>query len=183
MDDTSVRREHLVETALRLFSERGFHATGIDTILAEAGVAKMTLYKYFKGKDDLIRAALELRDRRWKESLREELQRRGKTPQQRLLAVFDVLGDWFAQDEFRGCLFINAAAEYCGLDERIGDLTARHKRLMRQEIAQIAREGGLRRPDALADQLSLLVEGATVMALIERSPAWADRAKEAARIL
>ena len=116
MDAASARREHLVETALRLFYEKGFHATGIDTILAESGVAKMTLYKYFKSKDDLILAALELRDRRWMGWFGGELKRRGKTPRQRLLAVFDILGDWFGQDEFRGCLFLNAASEYCGLE-------------------------------------------------------------------
>jgi AcrR family transcriptional regulator len=177
------RKDHLVETALRLFSERGFHATGIDTILAESGVAKMTLYKYFKGKDDLILAALELRDQRWKAWFGEELKRRAKTPRQRLLAVFDVLGDWFRQEEFRGCLFINAASEYCGLDRKIGDLAARHKRLVREGLRTMAEESGLAKPAALADQLSLLVEGAIVMALMEQSPGWASTAKEAARLL
>jgi AcrR family transcriptional regulator len=183
MDAASARRDHLVETALRLFYENGFHATGIDTILAESGVAKMTLYKYFKGKDDLILAALELRDRRWMEWFGEELKRRGKTPQQRLLAVFDILGDWFGQGDFRGCLFINAASEYCGLDRRIGDLAARHKRLVRQEIQSLAREAGAKHPAALADQLALLVEGAIIMALMEKSPDWSTTAKDAARTL
>ncbi len=183
MDAASARRDHLVETALKLFYENGFHATGIDTILAESGVAKMTLYKYFKGKDDLILAALELRDRRWMLWFVEDLKRRAKTPQQRLLVVFDVLGEWFRQDEFRGCLFINAASEYCGLDPRIGDLTARHKRLVREEIRRLALEAGARHPAALADQLALLVEGAIVMALMEKSPDWALIAKDAARTL
>ncbi len=183
MNAAPARRDHLVETALRLFYENGFHATGIDTILAEAGVAKMTLYKHFKGKDDLILAALELRDRRWMGWFVGELTRRGKSPQQRLLAVFDLLGEWFAQDEFRGCLFLNAASEYCGLDDRIGDLAARHKRLVRGEIRKLVGEAGARHPDALSDQLALLVEGAIVMALLEKSPAWAATAKEAARAL
>jgi AcrR family transcriptional regulator len=183
MDAASARRDHLVETALRLFYHNGFHATGIDTILAESGVAKMTLYKYFKGKDDLILAALELRDRRWMGWFREELKRRGKTPQQRLLAVFDILGDWFAQEEFRGCLFINVASEYCGLDRRIGEIAARHKRLVRDEIRGLAEEAGARHPAILADQLALLVEGAIVMALMDRSSDWASTAGEAARVL
>lgn len=183
MDVASARRDHLVETALGLFYRNGFHATGIDTILAESGVAKMTLYKYFKGKDDLILAALELRDRRWMEWFAGELKRRGKSPQQRLLAVFDVLGEWFAQEEFRGCMFINAASEYCGLDQRIGDLAARHKRLVREELQGLAHEAGVKNPAALTDQLALLVEGAIVMALIEKSPDWAVTAKDAARTL
>ncbi len=183
MDAASARRDHLVETALRLFYENGFHATGIDTILAEAGVAKMTLYKHFKGKDDLILAALELRDRRWMGWFVEELGRRGKAPQQRLLAVFDVLGEWFREQGFRGCMFINAASEYCGLDGRIGDLAARHKRLVREVIQRLAREAGARHPAPLADQLALLVEGAIVMALIDESSDWASTAKDAARTL
>jgi AcrR family transcriptional regulator len=183
VETVSVRKEHLLDTALRLFYERGFHATGIDAILAEAGVAKMTLYKYFKSKDDLIVAALELRDRRWMAWFTEELRRRGRTPRQRLLAVFDVLGEWFGGDEFRGCLFINAASEYCGLDPRIGDLAARHKRLVRDELRSLAEAAGAGRPDRLADQVALLVEGAIVMALMDRSPGWAATAEAAALTL
>lgn len=183
MDAANSRRDHLVETALRLFYDNGFHATGIDTIVAESGVAKMTLYKHFKGKDDLILAALELRDRRWMEWFAGELRRRGRTPQQRLLAIFDVLGEWFAREGFRGCLFINAASEYCGLDGRIGDLAARHKRLVRDVIRGLAQEAGAKHPAALADQLALLVEGAIVMALMEKSPEWASTAGDAARVL
>ena len=183
MDAASARKDHLVETALVLFYKNGFHATGIDTILAESGVAKMTLYKYFKGKDDLILAALELRDRNWMGWFRGELERRGKTPQQRLLAVFDALGDWFAQDDFRGCMFINAASEYCGLDGKIGEIAARHKRMVREEIQRLADEAGLSHPAALADQLALLVEGAIVMDLMEKGSNWASPAKEAARSL
>lgn len=183
MDAASTRKDHLVEVALRLFYRNGFHATGIDTILAESGVAKMTLYKYFKGKDDLILAALELRDRRWMEWFVGELKRRGKSPKQRLLAVFDVLGEWFAQEEFRGCMFINAAAEYCGLDQPIGDLAARHKQLLREEIRRLAHEAGVKNSAVLADQLALLVEGAIVMALMEKSSGWAATAREAGRVL
>ncbi len=183
MDAASARRDHLVETALGLFYRNGFHATGIDSILAEAGVAKMTMYKYFKGKDELILAALELRDRRWLEWFTGELTRRGKSPQQRLLAMFDVLGEWFAQEDFRGCMFINAASEYCGLDGRIGELAARHKKLVREEIRRLAAEAGVRHPAALADQLALLMEGAIVMALMEPSPDWAVTARDAARTL
>ena len=115
--------------------------------------------------------------------VRGELERRGNTPQQRLLAVFDVLGDWFRQKEFRGCLFINAASEYCGLDKSIGDLAARTKRQFREQLHKLAEASGVKRPAHLADQLSLLIEGAIVMSLMEKSPEWASTAKEAARVL
>ena len=89
------RKEHLIQTAVELFRRRGYHATGIDRIIAEAGVAKMTLYKHFRSKDDLIVAAL----RRWDEDSRRWLIRaieeRADEPYERLLALFDVLDEWF----------------------------------------------------------------------------------------
>ena len=106
-----------------------------------------------------------------------------KDPAAAVLAVFDVLGDWFRQKEFRGCLFINAASEYCGLDRSIGDLAARHKRLVREQLHKLTEAAGVKQPADLADQLSLLVEGAIVMALMEKSPDWALTAREAARVL
>ncbi len=128
------RRDHLIDTAIRLFNRDGFHATGIDAILAEAGVAKMTLYNHFKSKDDLIVAALEVRDERWMAWFRGDLNRRARTPERRLLLIFELLGEWFGQPDFRGCMFINAASEYCGLDPRIAEVSARHKQLVKQEI-------------------------------------------------
>src|SRR5258706_14993431 len=99
MEIASSRRDHLVETAFGLFYKNGFHATGIDTILAEAGVAKMTLYKYFKGKDELILAALELRHERWLAWFWGEIEHRSRSPQRRLLLVVDVLGDWVRSED------------------------------------------------------------------------------------
>ena len=81
------RRDHLIDTAIRLFNENGYHATGIDKILAESGVAKMTLYKHFKSKDELILAALARRDRYWREWFEGTLERRAETPRGRLIAV------------------------------------------------------------------------------------------------
>src|SRR5258708_27708372 len=104
----SLRRDHLVETALALFSKHGYHATGIDRILAEAGVAKMTLYKHFKSKDELILAALSRRDEKFRTWFMREVERHGRTPRERLLVVFDILEAWFQSREFRGCMFVNA---------------------------------------------------------------------------
>ena len=104
----STKRENLIETARRLFYRDGFHRTGIDAILAEAGVAKMTLYKHFKSKDELILATLRLRDERFRNSFMKAVEQRAEKPADRLLAVFDVLEEWFRTDEFCGCLFINA---------------------------------------------------------------------------
>ena len=92
------RREHLVDTALELFYQDGFHATGIDKILAKAGVAKMTMYKHFKSKDELILAVLRRRDELFRNWFMREVERRAQTPSERLLALFDVYDDWLHDD-------------------------------------------------------------------------------------
>ncbi len=106
------RRDHLVDTALEMFCRDGFHATGIDKILAQAGVAKMTLYNHFRSKDELILAVLRRRDERFRRAFVRAVERRASAPRDRLLAIFDALGEWFCRNDFTGCTFINASAEY-----------------------------------------------------------------------
>ena len=105
-------RERVLETAYKLFSRHGTRAVGVDRIIAESGVAKMTLYRNFASKDDLILAFLERREERWTRAwLQETVESRAATPAQRLLAIFDVFGEWFARDDFEGCSFINVMLE------------------------------------------------------------------------
>ena len=102
----------MLETAYRLFSQHGTRAVGVDRIIAESGVAKMTLYRNFASKDDLILAFLDLREERWtRRWLQDTVEGRATTPAQRLLAIFDVFGEWFARDDFEGCSFINVMLE------------------------------------------------------------------------
>jgi AcrR family transcriptional regulator len=157
------RRDHLVDTALELFSRDGYHATGIDRILAEAGVAKMTLYNHFKSKDELILAALRRRDERFRNWFMRQVEQRATEPRGRLLAVFDVLQEWFDSREFSGCNFINAAAEYGDPENPIHAACAEHKRLLLGYLKQLAAGACAPDPNVLAEQLMLLVEGATVM--------------------
>ncbi len=113
------RRDHLVDTALELFIRDGFHATGIDKILAESGVAKMTLYKHFKSKDELILSALRRRDEHFRNWFMRAVESRAREPRQRLLAIFDALDEWFSGRDFNGCMFINASAEFARPDDPI----------------------------------------------------------------
>ncbi len=158
----SKKRDQLVEAALELFGQEGFHATGIDRVLEVAGVAKMTLYNHFRSKEELILAVLRVRDERWRNQFMLGVERRAKDPRDRLLAIFDELGDWFADPGFSGCMFINATAEYADQDDPIHAASAEHKRLIEKYVRELAAQAGAREPGVLASQLCLLMEGAVV---------------------
>ena len=180
---TASRRDVLVETALDLFYRDGFHATGIDKVLAEASVAKMTLYKHFRSKDELIVAALRLHDRRFREWFVEAVESRAKKPRKRLLAVFSVLSEWMSSDGFQGCAFAKAAAEYGDPSNPIHQAGAEHKRQLLDYIRDNARAAGARNPRKLATSLMLLVEGAVATAQVTGDRDAADHARKAAKVL
>lgn len=142
----------------------------------------MTLYKHFRSKDELILAALEERDRRFREWFLAEVESRAAEPREQLLAIFDVLEVWF-QSDFRGCMFINAAAEFSNKNEAIHRFTGEHKLLMGKYLSDLAEAAGVREPDALAFHLNLLVEGAIVLAHVRSDNSSAQKAKQAAGIL
>lgn len=177
------RRDHLVETALDLFYRNGFHATGIDRILAEAGVAKMTLYKHFRSKDDLILAVLRLRDERFREWFRASVEGRARSPRKRLMTIFDVLEEWFSAAGFQGDMFINAAAEYGDPAHPVHVAAAEHKAAMHRYFLNLASAAGARDPDALANQLALLVDGAIVTAHVAGNMRSARHARRIAKVL
>ena len=179
----SRRRDHLVDTALRLFCRDGYHATGIDRILAESGVAKMTLYKHFKSKDELIVAALHRRDEQLRDWFMQTVGRRAQAPRERLMAIFDVLEEWLSSREFSGCAFVNASAEYADRDDPVHRAAAVHKRLMLGYFRDLAAAAGATDADALARQLMLLVEGATVLVQVTGEADVAAEARRAAESL
>ena len=177
------KREQLIEAALDLFNRHGFNATGIDKILAEAGVAKMTLYKHFRSKDELIQAVLRRRDEDFRAWLMDFVETRADTPRARLLALFDAYGKWFSETEFRGCLFLNASAEFSGMADSISALAREHARLVHTYIRGLTSATGARNPDRLADWLVLLLDGAIGCAQVSAKPEWASKARDAAEIL
>ncbi len=179
----STKRDQLIDTALELFNRDGYRATGIDKILAESGVAKMTLYNHFGSKDELILAALKRRDARWRDWLRHAVARRAETPRGRLLAVFDALEEWFAQADFQGCMFMRAASEYCGCDHPIHAVAAEHQRLLLAELRDLAAAAGAKRPAKLAREILLLVLGAIVATQVNGPVDAGKAAKKAAEVL
>lgn len=186
-DKLSERREHLVRTALELFYRDGFHATGIDAILAESGVAKMTLYKHFKTKEELILAALARRDELWMAWFVAAVESRASDARLRLLAIFDALNAWFlgteAPGKFRGCAFINSAAEYADVSHPIHRLASEHKVKMQSQIAVWTRAAGVADAELLASQLTLLAEGAITLAHVTNNPNAAETARQIAERL
>lgn len=159
------RKQHLIDVAYRLFNEHGYHATGIDRILAESGVSKATLYKHFRSKDELVVAVLQQRHEQLIQSVGEAIEQaklRGESP---ALVIFDVLNAWFRSDHFFGCNFINASAEYAEEGHVIYILAAEHKAAMQDLIeCSLVDISGRRKRQLMAEQLALLVDGAIVRA-------------------
>jgi len=179
----SARRDHLLETAERLFQQDGYRATGIDRILAESGVAKMTLYKHFPSKDDLILSVLRDRSARWRDGMEQAVARRATAPRDKALAVFDVFEAWFATPDFTGCMFLRAASEYGPLDDPVHRVAAEHHRDILAYLRQLVTEAGARRPARLARQLMLLLVGAISITQVNGPVGAGQQAREAAEIL
>lgn len=179
----SLKRQQLLDIAIGLFNERGYHASGIDLILEEAGIAKTTLYRHFKTKDDLIVAVLKTIDERSRDGMRSFVDTRTKTPEDKLLATFDYLERWFKEKTFYGCPFMNAAGEFGDKGSVIFQEAATHKRLVQAYFEELARAANLKNPKDLAEEINLLHEGATAVAHISGKHKAAQLAKRVARKL
>lgn len=189
-DQPSPARHRLVKTATRLFNEGGYHATGIDRILAEARVAKMTLYNNFASKDALIVEVLRQRSEAFRTWLTEWVERSDPaSPRDRLLSVFDALSAWHrsAPDgpglPFRGCVFVRASGEYPAEDTAVHQAAGASKQAVIDLLAGLAVDLDTPDPQDLAEQLGLLIEGATVAALTRGRTDAAAIAKRSAAIL
>ncbi|MBC9250388.1 transcriptional regulator [Pseudomonas alcaligenes] len=177
----SNKREQLINTAQALFAREGYHATGIDRILAESGVAKMTLYKHFRSKDELILAVLQARQQATLARLEQSL--RDLPPRQALLQTFDGLHTWIHEDDFCGCSFINAAAEFHDREHPIHRQAAAFKQALGGYYRQQLQALGMADSEQLASQLLFLLEGALSMAHLQGPGEQALQARAAANVL
>jgi AcrR family transcriptional regulator len=171
-------RDRLLAAADELFYEEGVRTVGIDRVIERAGVAKASLYSAFGSKEALIQAYLEGRHARRQQRITDGLARFA-TPREKLLGVFDVLGEVFAEPGFRGCAFANASAESPsgGAVEAASDASRAWTRSL---FASLARDAGVADPDALAAQLVVLYDGATMGARMDRDPGAAEAARTVA---
>lgn len=174
------KREHLIRTALVLFAKNGFHATGISAILQAAGLSKKTLYHYFQSKDELILAALQYQDGLFRNQFMRQVAARAETPRDQILAIFEVAEEWFLQQNFYGCIFINAIAEFSSEPAPIRDISKSYKRLMHGYIVKLCNQLEVQDQVSLADSIALLLEGAIVTAQVMEKPDIAKTARKAA---
>ena len=182
MTTSSPARQRILDAAFRLFYARGIRAVGVDTIIAESGVAKATFYKHFPAKDDLVVAYLDRVDGIWFGQLQDAAQAAGPEPAAQLVGLFDALSTACRRDGYRGCAFINAAAE-SQPGTPVHARTVAHKERVLAWLAELATAAGAARPDELARTLSLLLDGGLASGALDASPDAPVAAREAAAAL
>jgi AcrR family transcriptional regulator len=158
-------RERILDTAYELFSHRGIHDVGVDELVERAGVAKATLYRHFPSKDELVLAFLKQREQIWTYGwVEREARRRGGTPEEQLLGIFDLFDEWFHRDDFEGCSFVNVLLEFGDLDHPVGRASADYLENIRSVIRSLALAAGLRDADGFALSWHILMKGSIVQA-------------------
>jgi len=175
-------RDSILTAAKELFYAGGTRAVGVDAVIARSGVAKATLYNHFPTKDALIVAYLDGVDEVWRAELSAAAKAAGPDPADQLVGLFDALRTACRREGYRGCAFINTAAESAP-GSPVHERTVRHKAEVRRWIRGLAADAGARDPDRLAQGLTLLLDGGLSAGALDADPAAADVAKEAARAL
>lgn len=184
---TSVRgdtaRDRILEAAYFLFVTKGTRSVGVDSIIARSGVAKMTLYRHFRSKHDLINAVLEMRESRWSvDWMQTDIRSRASGGAGRMLAIFDLFDEWFHGEAMEGCFFINVLLEYPSPDDTLHAAAARHLENVRGFLGELAEEAGFDETPALVDTWHILMKGSIISAC-EGNRGAAKLAKRAARAL
>jgi AcrR family transcriptional regulator len=154
----------IMAVAYELFSRRGVRDVGVNELIERSGVAKATFYRHFPSKDSLVLAFLEQRDKQWTvDAIVSEARRRGNTPHEQLLAIFDVFGDWFLREDFEACSFINVLLEM-GPAHPLGQASIDYLAKIRGHVQALAEEAGLQRPDEFARSWHILMKGSIISA-------------------
>jgi AcrR family transcriptional regulator len=174
-------KDQVFQTAARLFYQNGYRAVGVDTIAAESGIGKMTLYRHYPSKDDLIVAYLKDSNEIFWRSF-EEIVKDAPTAREKLLVFFQSLQEYATTPACYGCPFLNVATEYPDTDYPGHQVAIDHKQAVRARFSQLAKEAGAKKPDVLADQLFLLMDGAYMASRMFGAKNPAAHLAEAARI-
>ena len=176
-------RDRIRRAAYELFSRSGVRAVGVDAVIARAGIAKMTLYRNFRSKNDLILDFLARREELWTNQwLIAEVRRRADQPADRLLAVFDVFSDWFGREDFEGCAFLTTMLEINDRQHPVGQASIEHLANIRHFLSDLAAAAGADDPDGFARQWHILMKG-SIMAAHEGDVLAGRRARELGELL
>jgi len=176
-------REHIIATAASLFQARGINSTGVDTIAAEADISKMTLYKYFRTKEDLVLEIVSLRSREFYAWLSNRLNHVSPDPAEQLQKLIDCIDEWLNRPECGGLPFMNASAEFPQTGNPVNLLSAELAKEFRAYLTRLASEAGAKSPESLGQQLSMLIEGAILSEQLNKHSGAIGYAREAAVLL
>jgi AcrR family transcriptional regulator len=183
VDRSRSGRERILDAAYDLFSRSGVRAIGVDTITAEADVAKMTLYRNFASKNELALAFLGLREDRWTRGwVQAQTQARASTPAGQLLAIFEIFSEWFARDDFEGCAFVTSLLEFDDHDEPVRQACVTHLANIRTYVCELATAAGVEDPHRFAAQWHILMKG-SIVAAHEGDRDAANKARELGMLL
>ena len=174
-------RQRLIEAAFSRLYRDGFRNVAIDQILADVGISKTAFYKHFESKDDLLLAALENHRHKFVGDFRQIIRRRGSDlPAEQLRALFDAVESITESDWFRGCVFVNVAIEFPLPHEPAHQIAAQSKAAIEEVVREIAAQAGAADPQALAQELCLIMEGAYVTRHVTGNTATIDIARRLA---
>jgi AcrR family transcriptional regulator len=180
-DSAALKRDEIVRLAYEVFDAHGFRETGIDRLLADSGISKRTVYKYFRSKEELIAAAVAHYQHLTFAKTQAELERRAPDAKGRLLALFDLKSEELESEEYSGCFAINAQLVYEGRNKEIREACATFLRDMQSFVLGLCRAAGCARPEATATQIMVLYEGTILHGQSQRRPEVARLAREIVR--
>ncbi|ABI58693.1 TetR/AcrR family transcriptional regulator [Nitrosomonas eutropha] len=158
--------ERILQTARRLFCQVGIHATGIARIIEESGVSRRSLYTHYGSKENLLKAVFEAEASIWFHWFDCDLPQMTCPPDERVLALFDLMQDWFDSEIFYGCVFINAVAEHEKCNNWIQEIANDHREKITARLVAIVVESGARDPEMVTEKLNLLIDGTIVAAMV-----------------
>ena len=179
----SEKRDAILVTANKLFERQGFHATGVDPLASTTGVTKRTLYKYFGSKEGLIEEVLRRHHKGMMERARSKIMAIHPVGDARLMACIELYREWFARSNFSGCIFVKTMNEFGTCSAKLSSIAVESKRAMRGFLVELAIGRGVAKPELLADQLQILLEGSVVVAQTGLGTDVIDIVKEMAKEL
>ena len=157
----NLKKKSILDAATSLFSKNGYHAVGVDSIVAKSNVAKMTFYKHYPSKEFLIESVLIQRDLDLRESIQAALEKR-RSPKTKVKAIFDWYEEWFATEDFHGCMFIKASEEFPELGVKIREISQTHKEWLESLIRDLLKECNIKGHGDLAVHILTTLDGLTV---------------------